>query len=597
LNPINDYVSWLPGSCSTYVISRETSALVIDCGAHQPSDTDSLGIDVADVDRLLLTHFHRDQCSAAASWAAAGVDVAVPFCEKRYFEEADILRASYDTFDNYTAFFPGFSSLQDIRGTWAVDYDILRWHDLELSVVPLPGHTFGSSGYLFDLEGVRYLACGDLMSAPGKMHDYARAQWSYMSFQGHVNLLESLATVRRLEPQVILPGHGEPFDYKEEDLTRLESALQELYELFHGRPYEPYRPVFRQLSEHVFEVSNSAAHTYIVRDDEGHGLFIDCGYMSGAPISANPHRFIDHLTPSLEEETGIRQVEWFLPSHYHDDHLAGLPALQMKYGTKVACSPEVTDIIEHPERYDMPCLVPHATKVDRVIGRDEVFAWRGFNFRMEQFSGQTWYHHLITFEADDRRYLSIGDNISGACFAPERDFIHSFIPKNRTPVSSYRDMPRQIQERDPQVLLTGHGGAVDCDPHKVARWQTWMDRWAELFEGMIDQPHANMGMDPHWVEFYPYKIRADPGSELSFEVRIRNHESQARDCRIVLRASGGATVSPGLVDLQVAAKADTTTPVVVSLPKIREVHAWTIVADVTWNGRPYGELAEAIVWW
>ena len=106
-----------------------------------------------------------------------------------------------------------------------------------------------------------------------------------------------------------------------------------------------------------------------------------------------------------------------------------------------------------------------------------------------------------------------------------------------------------------------------------------------------------MGMDPHWVEFYPYKVRAEPGSELRFDVRIRNHESQARDCRVVLRASGGATVLPDAVDLHVAAKTDTSTPVVVSLPQTRDVHAWTIVADVTWNGRSYGELAEAIVWW
>jgi glyoxylase-like metal-dependent hydrolase (beta-lactamase superfamily II) len=84
-----------------------------------------------------------------------------------------------------------------------------------------------------------------------------------------------------------------------------------------------------------------------LRADEGHGLFIDCGYTSGGPISANPHRFIDHLTPRLEAETGIT-VEWFLPSHYHDDHLAGLPTLQVKFG------------------------------------RDEIFSWRDFQFRMGQ---------------------------------------------------------------------------------------------------------------------------------------------------------------------------------------------------------------------
>ncbi|HJN30630.1 MAG TPA: MBL fold metallo-hydrolase [Candidatus Latescibacteria bacterium] len=590
----DEHIAWVGGTCSTYAITQADRTLLIDCGSLRPDDQQIAGVNS---DRLLLTHFHRDQCGGAPDFAKGGVDVTIPFAERRFFEAADILRASYDTYDNYTAFFPGFSVLDDVRGSWAVDYDTLNWQSVEIQVVPLPGHTFGSTGYLLDLGGTRYLACGDLMSAPGKLHDYARAQWSYMSFQGHVNLLESLQTVRRMRPDVILPGHGEPFAYTDDAIESLDAALRELYELFYGHPYQPYEAVFRQLSDHVFEVTNSAANTYIVHDGDGHGLFIDCGYTSGAPIGANPHRFIDHLTPRLEEETGITQVEWFLPSHYHDDHLAGLPTLQVKYETQVACSAEVADIIEHPGRYDMPCLVPHATKVDRIVQRDEVFEWRGFSFRMEQFPGQTWYHHLISFEADDQKYLSIGDNISGLCFAQERDFIHSFIPKNRTPVSSYRDMPRQIRERDPHVLLTGHGGAVDCDPEQVARWQVWMDRWAELFEGLIDQPHPNMGMDPHWVEFYPYKTRVQPGDELALQVKIRNHEEAERECRLALRATGGATVSPEVLELKVAPSQDGQADVVMKIPEERSVHAWTIVADVTWNGHPLGELAEAIAWW
>lgn len=584
-------VSWVRGSCSTYCITHDAGTLAIDCGQLDPSH---LG---APVQHLLLTHFHRDQCAAASAWSAAGVEVIAPFAEKRFFAEADMLRASYDTYDNYTAFFPGFSALTDLQATWAQDYHQMKCSGIDVSVVPLPGHTFGSTGYLLGVGGVTYLACGDLLSSPGKLHDYARAQWSYMSFQGHVNSLESLATVRRLAPDVILPGHEAPFDYSDDAIATLESALRELYALFHGRDYEPYRPVFRRLSQRVVEVSNSMANSYIVHDGEGHGLFIDCGYTSGAPISANPHRFIDHLTPWLESEIGVREVEWFLPSHYHDDHLAGLPALQAIYGTRVSCSPELADIIEHPENYDMPCTVPHATSVDRIVARDEVFSWRGVDFRIEQFPGQTWYHHLITFDVDDRRYLSIGDNISGLCLREERDFIHSFIPKNRTPVSSYRDMPKQIRDRAPDVLLTGHGGGVDCDTDKVQRWQAWMDRWAELFEAILDQPHPDMGMDPHWVQFYPYKVRVTPGDSTMLEIRVRNHETEVRQVRLGVRASGAATVTPEAIKLTVGARQDATATVTLSTPEQPDVHAWTVVADVNWDDRPYGEIAEAIVWW
>ncbi len=592
---INEHLTHHAGSCSTYTVTQDGAALTIDCGALAPAAIDEAT--GAQQERLLLTHFHRDQCNAAAQWVDAGVDVVIPFSEKRFFEEADILRASYDTYDNYTAWYPGFSSLQDITGTHAIDYDKILWRGVELEVVPLPGHTFGQSGYLFELDGKRYLACGDLMSAPGRIHEYHRVQWAYMSFQGHVNLLESLQTVRDLAPDMILPGHGEPFPYTHAAIDCLIDALAELFELFHGRPYQPYHAAFRQLSEHVFEVTNSSANTYIVRDDEGHGLFIDCGYTSGAPISANPHRFIDHLLPRLEAETGITDVEWFLPSHYHDDHLAGLPTLQVKYGTRLACSPELQDLLEHPERYDMPCTVPHATTVDHVIRRDDLFAWRGFEFRMEQFPGQTWYHHLISFEADGRRYLSIGDNISGISFREHRDFVHSFIPKNRTPVSSYADMPRQIVERRPDMLLTGHGGAVDCDADQIAGWQQWMDRWTELFEGIIDRPHANYGMDPQWVEFYPYKTRVHPGDELQYEVRVRNHDTEQKSGTLLLHASAGVRLSTERIDISVEAGETMAFAVTAIFPESRQSHSWTVVADVTWDGVAHGEIAEAIAWW
>ncbi|MFN0170883.1 MAG: hypothetical protein ACKV22_31075 [Bryobacteraceae bacterium] len=38
-------------------------------------------------------------------------------------------------------------------------------------------------------------------------------------------------------------------------------------------------------------------------------------------------------------------VEWLLPTHYHDDHLAGYPALRARYGTKVVSSPELKAIL------------------------------------------------------------------------------------------------------------------------------------------------------------------------------------------------------------------------------------------------------------
>ena len=290
----------------------------------------------------------------------------------------------------------------------------------------------------------------------------------------------------------ILPGHGRPFVPDADALADLRRRGERIYELFYARPYTYFRPHFRRLSEHVHEVTNSTANSYIVDDGEGNALFIDCGYTARAPISANPHRFIDNLTPYLEAELGIRQVEWFLPSHYHDDHLAGYAALRNRYGTGMVSSPELKEILEHPEAYDMPCLVPEGYQVDVVVERVS-FAWQaGIEFKMEQHPGQTLYHHLIWFTVDGVRYLCIGDNVSGLGFREKRDFIHSFIPKNRTPVSSYTDMPRR-SSIGPDLLLTGHGGAV---PYNLPKWSVGK---AGCKSGRISSARSSTGPTRIWA--------------------------------------------------------------------------------------------------
>jgi glyoxylase-like metal-dependent hydrolase (beta-lactamase superfamily II) len=594
LHHLTPRVFWVQDTCTVYGVRGATGLALIDCG------TDLTAGDLATegaVEELLLTHFHRDQCATARRWQREGARVTMPFAERGCFEEADLLGAAYDPVHNYAASYAGRGPLGGVRADrYARDYGTVEWSDMSFSAVPLPGHTPGSVGYLFSVDGQRFLACGDLMSAPGKIRDYFWLQWKYMDFAAHVNLLESLETAEGLEADWILPGHGEPFRATPQAFGELRQALVELFELFHARPYVPYRPRFRRITPHVHEVSNSIANCYVVQQGE-HALLVDCGFTSGAPVAPNPHRFIDRLTPALEGELGIRSVEWFLPTHYHDDHLGGYPALRARYGTRVAAAPELRDILEHPERYDMPCLVPEGLEVHRVVGRHEAFHWRGIDFRIEQYPGQTLYHQLISFVVDDTRYLCVGDNISGLALRADRDYIFSFIPKNRTPIASYADMPWQILDRAPDWLLTGHGGAVPFDRGKVERWADWMARWEAAFARIIDQPHPDLGMDPQWIEFHPYKVRVRPGDSVRFELRITNHEPASRVCEVRFRGAAGVWLEPGEARVEVPPGQVTAVAVTARFPDAFSTHSLPIVADVTWGGRRLGEVAEAIACW
>jgi hypothetical protein len=367
--------------------------------------------------------------------------------------------------------------------------------------------------------------------------------------------------------------------------------------MFYGQPYAYFVPRFRPITPHVFEVTNSSARTYIAKDDEGHAVVIDCGYMDTYPIKRGVHRFIDHVTPYLKSQLGIDQVEWFICSHYHDDHLAGYPCLRARYGTRMLASPELADILTRPENYEMPCLLPEGTPPDQIIARGEPFAWRdGIVFYIDQQPGQTLYNQLVRFEAYGRRFMSIGDDISGLCFQEARSYIYSFIPKNRAPLSSYSEMPDQILDYRPDFILTGHGGMIPCD-ESIEAWGEWMDEWHTMWVRTIGQPHPDMGLDPRWVEFYPYKIKVEPRQTVHFQVRITNyHDTQSR-CHLRFDSIEGVEIDPPEFELKIPARALGMVEIDVSVPGTFHTHSIPVVADVTWNDRRLGPIAESIMYW
>ena len=209
------------------------------------------------MEQVLLTHFHRDQCAAAPAWLDQGARVVVPFTERRFAEEADLQRAAYDIYDNYTSFFPCFGPGRDLwPTTHAHDYEVL--------------------------------ACGDLLADSGHLPAYYWAQWRYMDFQGHVNLMESLRRVIDLDVELILPGHGTPFAPDRDALEVLFGQLQEIWERFYGRAYTPWTPQFVAVSDY----GSLARHLARRRADAlltGHGGAVRASSTCGSPTTRPNH--------------------------------------------------------------------------------------------------------------------------------------------------------------------------------------------------------------------------------------------------------------------------------------------------------------------
>jgi len=124
-----------------------------------------------------------------------------------------------------------------------------------------------------------------------------------------------------------------------------------------------------------------------------------------------------------------------------------------------------------------------------------------------------------------------------------------------------------------------------------------MTQWQQHFVQIIDQPHPNLRMDPHWVEFYLYKVRITPGAVVDFQVRITNHEATVRNFTLRFRTISGVQLDPLEVNIAAPPNQVTVVAVTARFPTTFVTHSLPIVADVTWHGRHLGEMVEAIAYW
>jgi hypothetical protein len=78
---------------------------------------------------------------------------------------------------------------------------------------------------------------------------------------------------------------------------------------------------------------------------------------------------------------------------------------------------------------------------------------------------------------------------------------------------------------------------------------------------------------------------------------VTNHETRESVCAVRFVAPGGTLVSPGQASLVLPARSSAATVVTARFPDTFSTHSLPVVADVTWNGKRLGGIAEAVATW
>ena len=594
IEPVGATVTRFRDTCNVYVLRSGREAVLVDFGSGAVLDhLAELGVDrVTDV---LVTHHHRDQVQGLARAAADGIRIWAPPLEQGLISGAGEHWQARPLDNDYDLRQDKFSLLESVPVAGTVDeYRSRTIGGHEIFTLPTPGHTAGSVTYLVEVDGRRLAFCGDLVYGDGKLWSLAATQWSYSGAEGLAATHVSCAVLADRAPDVLLPGHGPVVEDPANALAAVRSRVKELFDLRAEQPWDlddmhahPWAPVTPRLLRNRAAFANS----YALVSETGAALLIDFGYDVTTGLVPRTEREARRplLWPldALRRDHGVERIEVVIPTHYHDDHVAGLDLLRVVEGTEVWAPENVAPILLEPARYDLPCLWFEPIWVDRVLTLGEPLQWHEYELRLHPLPGHTLYAVAIELEVDGKRILATGDQQSGG----DRPILN-YQYRNRFRVDDFVASAELYRRLRPDVIVSGHWPPQEITDEWLERFAVDGERLAELHRELLPLEAVDLGAVGFAARIEPYRSAARAGGTVEVDVIARNPFPREAVARVeVVVPAGWIVPAAKELTLQAGAEASLRFELVTGRAQRRA----RIAADVTVDGVPFGQQAEALV--
>lgn len=600
-------------TCNVWVIRSGgpgSTGVAIDFGSGQVLDQ-LAEMEVSRLTHVLVTHHHRDQVQGLAKAARAGVEIWVPPVEVELFTDADQLWQQRRVWNNYDLQSDRFSLLDPVpvAGTVA-EYRTSDYGGVQVRTLPTPGHTPGSVSYLVDVGDTRLCFSGDLIYAPGKVWSLLATQWSYTGIEGPVMSSISALLLQQEEPDLLLPSHGRVMDAPGPALERLVTNLERYVRARHsGGPAsvrDNLENPYRHLSDHLLVNTSSESRSYVLTSETGAALVIDFGYdmtswlpLGGTRASQRP--WLASL-PALRRHFGVTDIEVALPTHYHDDHCAGMNLLRAVEGTEIWIPVNVAPVMAEPLRYDLPCQWFEPIPADKVLPLNEEFVWREYRITAHELPGHTPYAVAYEFEVDGIRVLATGDQDAdgwpddlpaGQAIVPNSQY------RNNFDVDDYRRSASLYRAVSPDLMISGHWRPRWVDEELLAALERSGEEWSAIHRELLPLDEFDLPANSVLVRLSPYLQTVRPGATI--RVRVELHNPITTPGRATLRPvlpAGWWTPTP-VIEVDVSDRADVSVTFVAQVPKEAEAglrsYRTAVSVDVTIGVLRLGQQAEALV--
>jgi glyoxylase-like metal-dependent hydrolase (beta-lactamase superfamily II) len=595
-------------TCNVYLLRHGREAVLVDFGSGDVLDhLADFGVDrVTDV---LVTHHHRDQVQGLARAAAEGIRIWVPPVEVDLIAGVDEHWRTRSLDNDYDVRQDRFSLLRQVPVTGTVaEYRTHRYGAVDVHTLPTPGHTVGSVSYLIEHGGRRLAFVGDLIHGEGRVWSLAATQWAYTGISPNAGREGVAATVLSCmqlldhDPEMLLPSHGEPVTDPPAAIARLRPRMQQLLDMNRRDPWDPeqllHRP-WKQVTGHLLRNTTSMANSYALLSESGTALLIDFGYDLTTGLAAGADRASRRpLLASIEalrRDHGVDRVEVALPTHYHDDHVAGFNLLREVHGTEVWSPAHIAPVLTSPEHHDLPCLWYDPIPVDRELLLNAPVTWREYEIGVHDLPGHTLYAAAYSFAVDGRRVIATGDQQTTEWEPGLRPEILNYQYRNRFRIDDFTRSAELYRSLRPELMISGHWFPFEVSDAYLDMLLVKGRELAALHRELLPEG-VDFEAEGFGARISPYRSGVAVGGKTVLEVEVRNPFPQPETAEIRLALPPGWSCEPQAARLEVPGHRYATATFVVSVsddapPAPRQ----RVAADLTVGRMRFGQQAEALV--
>jgi len=585
---------------NVHVIRSGREAIAIDFGSGDILDhLGEFGVDrLTDV---LLTHHHRDVTQGLARARASGARIWAPATERDLIAAADEHWQMRPLDNIYDLREDRFTILDDVPVDGPVrEYVPTTVGGVEVLAIPTPGHTPGSVSYLVDRGGRRLAFTGDLIAGPGKMWSLAATQWTYTGIEGLGATILSGLDVLDQQPDVLLPAHGAPIEDPGPAIRLLINRLQALIDLRSPEwQLEHLRALpYLEISRHLLRNRTSVSNSYVLVSETGSALVLDYGYDFTAGLPAGTDRSARRpwleTIPALKRDHGVDRVEVALPTHYHDDHVAGFNLLRDVEGTEIWAADNMVDLLQEPRRFDLPCLWYDPIPVDRPIPYGRPIKWHEYELTLHPLPGHTLFAAAIEVEVDGQRVVATGDQQDGRWVAGERPEILNYQYRNGFRFDDFIDSAELYRRLRPDLLISGHWLPRPVTDEYLDHLLEVGREVARLHRELLPLDEVDFGAGGFGARIEPYQSWVCPGETLDAEVTVRNPFGRTGEADIAMVVPRGWSAQPAVRQVDLVARGEAVVPFRVRVGATPTRRA-RIAVDLTVAGVRFGQQAEALV--